>query len=118
MPPPALPTSEQVDSKPKKRLDTPLAAMLPSKYENTDVTELFPDFRHDKVNLTKTESKFIIMINRFFGFRGCSDLGSQAACRKFGEAFAKDGKRKSIKIAGRIPVRIKTLVKESLKAGL
>lgn len=34
----------------KKKLDTPLAAMLPSKYANVDVTELFPDFRHGKVN--------------------------------------------------------------------
>ncbi|KAK4872343.1 hypothetical protein RN001_014372 [Aquatica leii] len=33
----------------KKKLDTPLAAMLPSKYQNIDVTELFPDFRHGKV---------------------------------------------------------------------
>ncbi|KOB67304.1 Transcription initiation factor TFIID subunit 1 [Operophtera brumata] len=31
-------------------LDTPLAAMLPSKYANVDVTELFPDFRPDKVS--------------------------------------------------------------------
>ena len=33
----------------KKKLNTPLAAMLPSKYENLDVTDLFPDFRPDKV---------------------------------------------------------------------
>jgi len=33
----------------KKKLDTPLATMLPSKYENVDVRELFPDFRPDKV---------------------------------------------------------------------
>lgn len=33
----------------KKRLDTPLAAMLPSKYENCDVTDIFPEFRHNKV---------------------------------------------------------------------
>lgn len=32
-----------------KKLDTPLAAMLPSKYANVDVRELFPDFRPDKV---------------------------------------------------------------------
>lgn len=54
MPPPAQPLENAGYPKPKRRLDTPLAAMLPSKYENTDVTELFPDFRHDKVNkLTK-----------------------------------------------------------------
>lgn len=33
----------------KKRKDTPLAAMLPSKYENLDVTQLFPNFRYDQV---------------------------------------------------------------------
>ncbi|XP_050421868.1 transcription initiation factor TFIID subunit 1-like [Adelges cooleyi] len=32
-----------------KRLETPLAAMLPSKYENVDVTTIFPDFRVGKV---------------------------------------------------------------------
>ena len=32
----------------KKRLNTPLAEMLPSKYENSDVTEFFPEFRVDK----------------------------------------------------------------------
>jgi len=33
----------------RRKLDTPLAAMLPSKYQNIDVTEIFPDFRVDKV---------------------------------------------------------------------
>lgn len=33
----------------EKKLETPLAAMLPSKYANIDVRELFPDFRPDKV---------------------------------------------------------------------
>lgn len=37
------------DAKNEKRLETPLAAMLPSKYANVDVRELFPDFRPDKV---------------------------------------------------------------------
>lgn len=37
-----------------KRLETPLAAMLPSKYENVDVTTLFPDFRVGKVILIHT----------------------------------------------------------------
>jgi transcription initiation factor TFIID subunit 1 len=32
-----------------KRLDTPLGAMLPQKYADVDVTDLFPDFRQDKV---------------------------------------------------------------------
>lgn len=58
MPPPPTPalakTAEQNISdtetgEMKKRLDTPLAAMLPSKYADVDVTELFPDFRHGKV---------------------------------------------------------------------
>ncbi|XP_013119085.1 transcription initiation factor TFIID subunit 1 isoform X2 [Stomoxys calcitrans] len=33
----------------ERKLDTPLADMLPSKYANVDVRELFPDFRPDKV---------------------------------------------------------------------
>lgn len=33
-----------------RKLETPLAAMLPSKYANVEVTELFPDFRPDKVS--------------------------------------------------------------------
>lgn len=32
----------------KKRLDTPLAEMLPSKYADCDVTEIFPEFRPNK----------------------------------------------------------------------
>uniref|UniRef100_T1J1P4 Transcription initiation factor TFIID subunit 1 n=1 Tax=Strigamia maritima TaxID=126957 RepID=T1J1P4_STRMM len=32
-----------------KKLKTPLAAMLPSKYANMDVQELFPEFRHGQV---------------------------------------------------------------------
>lgn len=34
---------------PERKLGTPLADMLPSKYANVDVCELFPDFRPDKV---------------------------------------------------------------------
>ncbi|XP_068631569.1 transcription initiation factor TFIID subunit 1 [Battus philenor] len=49
MPPPST-VPKQKSEKPKK-LETPLAAMLPSKYANVDVTELFPDFRPDKVLL-------------------------------------------------------------------
>ncbi|XP_030020533.1 transcription initiation factor TFIID subunit 1 isoform X3 [Manduca sexta] len=48
MPPPS--TVPHKSERPKK-LETPLAAMLPSKYANVDVTELFPDFRPDKVLL-------------------------------------------------------------------
>lgn len=57
MPPPPVPIntdhaneSSGDDSENKKKLETPLAAMLPSKYADIDVTELFPDFRHGKVN--------------------------------------------------------------------
>ncbi|KAH8381371.1 hypothetical protein KR093_003697 [Drosophila rubida] len=32
-----------------RRLDTPLADILPSKYQNVDVCQLFPDFRPQKV---------------------------------------------------------------------
>lgn len=37
------------DREADRKLETPLAAMLPSKYANVDVRELFPDFRPDKV---------------------------------------------------------------------
>lgn len=33
----------------ERKLDTPLAAMLPSKYADVDVRDLFPDFSQDKV---------------------------------------------------------------------
>ncbi|XP_072931963.1 transcription initiation factor TFIID subunit 1 [Epargyreus clarus] len=49
MPPPSS-VPKHKSERPKK-LETPLAAMLPSKYANVDVTELFPDFRPDKVLL-------------------------------------------------------------------
>ncbi|XP_001845437.2 transcription initiation factor TFIID subunit 1 isoform X1 [Culex quinquefasciatus] len=54
MPPPSAPVSgaEEISSerpKVERKLDTPLAAMLPSKYVDVDVRELFPDFRPDKV---------------------------------------------------------------------
>lgn len=61
MPPPPIPvkdehnvnqsygTSSDDGDQNKRKLETPLAAMLPSKYADVDVTELFPDFRHGKV---------------------------------------------------------------------
>ncbi|XP_054274106.1 transcription initiation factor TFIID subunit 1-like [Macrosteles quadrilineatus] len=55
MPPPPMPDANKEGSEDlsedgqSKKLETPLAAMLPSKYANVDVRELFPDFRHDKV---------------------------------------------------------------------
>ncbi|XP_063240070.1 transcription initiation factor TFIID subunit 1 isoform X2 [Bacillus rossius redtenbacheri] len=54
MPPPRQPPSDgdmsaESQAERRRRLETPLAAMLPSKYAEVDVTELFPDFRIDKV---------------------------------------------------------------------
>lgn len=55
MPPPPAPSDNETDTPRelaesyRRKLETPLAAMLPSKYANIDVTELFPDFRPDKV---------------------------------------------------------------------
>ncbi|RLU17198.1 hypothetical protein DMN91_011267 [Ooceraea biroi] len=55
MPPPPVPeekealTAEEVEAARQRKLETPLASMLPSKYANIDVTELFPDFRANKV---------------------------------------------------------------------
>lgn len=55
MPPPPAPEgnkcqfSDDMESEEMKRLKTPLASMLPSKYVNVNVTELFPDFRPNKV---------------------------------------------------------------------
>lgn len=53
-PPPAPNTNENAETNSegveKRKLDTPLAAMLPSKYADIDVTQLFPDFRHGKVS--------------------------------------------------------------------
>lgn len=54
MPPPPLPrTSEAGATTPpgeRRKPITPLAAMLPSKYANIDVREIFPDFRADAVS--------------------------------------------------------------------
>ena len=55
MPPPPVPsekeseTNEEFESEESRRLRTPLASMLPSKYANVNVTEFFPDFRPNKV---------------------------------------------------------------------
>ncbi|XP_017772378.1 PREDICTED: transcription initiation factor TFIID subunit 1 isoform X3 [Nicrophorus vespilloides] len=48
MPPPPAPKLENC-SDDKKKFETPLAAMRPSKYADIDVTEFFPDFRHGDV---------------------------------------------------------------------
>lgn len=53
MPPPpevAVPTPSSATANRRKQLNTPLASMLPEKYANTEITELFPDFREDKVS--------------------------------------------------------------------
>lgn len=39
------------DNEDNKKLETPLAAMLPSKYAGVDVRDLFPDFRFGKVRI-------------------------------------------------------------------
>lgn len=55
MPPPPIPeeketlTAEEMEAARQRKLETPLASMLPSKYANINVTELFPDFRTNKV---------------------------------------------------------------------
>ncbi|XP_068208830.1 transcription initiation factor TFIID subunit 1 [Palaemon carinicauda] len=54
MPPPPLPRCSEggnaaLSLADRKKLTTPLAAMLPSKYLNIDVREIFPDFRSDSV---------------------------------------------------------------------
>lgn len=55
MPPPLVPVSKpavsasEPNDEVKKKLVTPLAAMLPEKYRNVDVREFFPEFRFGKV---------------------------------------------------------------------
>ncbi|XP_058793259.1 transcription initiation factor TFIID subunit 1-like [Phymastichus coffea] len=55
MPPPPVPeekeplTAEEETLVMQRKLETPLASVLPSKYINVDVTELFPHFRPQKV---------------------------------------------------------------------
>ncbi|KAJ8667283.1 hypothetical protein QAD02_008945 [Eretmocerus hayati] len=55
MPPPPVPeekealTPEEAEAARRRKLETPLASMLPSKYANVSVTEIFPDFRPGKV---------------------------------------------------------------------
>lgn len=55
---------ESDDAKRDKKLETPLGAMLPSKYADVDVTEIFPDFRQDKV----------LRFSRLFGYGKFSSL--------------------------------------------
>lgn len=54
MPPPLVPVSKpsllSIEESRKRKLETPLAAMLPEKYANLDVREFFPDFRMGKVS--------------------------------------------------------------------
>lgn len=55
MPPPPVPSDKRSDGEEEseealaKKRETPLASMLPSKYAGVNVTEIFPDFRMDKV---------------------------------------------------------------------
>ena len=57
MPPPPPPNVDannvnelQDETEYPRKPNTPLAAMLPTKYLNVDVQELFPDFRQDSVS--------------------------------------------------------------------
>lgn len=45
----AAESKRMIDKMNDRKRETPLGAMLPSKYAEVDVTELFPDFRQDKV---------------------------------------------------------------------
>ena len=47
-------TSSSSSSKPEYR---PLAGMLPEKYKDLDVKELFPEFRHNKVRMACSNSR-------------------------------------------------------------
>ncbi|CAG7727818.1 unnamed protein product [Allacma fusca] len=52
MPPPPVPPAKGAklsDGSFEKKLETPLAAMLPSKYVGINITTVFPDFRPDKI---------------------------------------------------------------------
>lgn len=64
-PPQGSSTHDENDTdKRDKKLETPLGAMLPSKYADVDVTEIFPDFRQDKV----------LRFSRLFGYGKFSSL--------------------------------------------
>lgn len=50
--PPPLPepiTAEEAEEIKRRKMETPLAAMLPPKYANVHVIKLFPDFRPNRV---------------------------------------------------------------------
>ncbi|XP_059084202.1 transcription initiation factor TFIID subunit 1-like [Tigriopus californicus] len=49
IPKPASEPSIKVEAPPVKRDHRPLASMLPAKYKDVDVQELFPEFRHGQV---------------------------------------------------------------------
>ena len=55
MPPPSVipakPKAETESTSPSKPEYKPLAGMLPEKYKDVDVKELFPEFRHNKVRV-------------------------------------------------------------------
>lgn len=46
---PSTPSSAGTPESSHKHLDTPLAAMLPDKYKDVDVKDIFPEFRKDQV---------------------------------------------------------------------
>lgn len=82
MPPPPLPPvkdeaelNNNVESKkePVEVPSRPLANMLPSKYKDMDVTNLFPEFRHGQVSI----KLFRVFVVSFVASQDCL-LASQA----------------------------------------
>lgn len=60
-PPPVNVSAESVvDSSRKRKLQTPLAAMLPEKYANIDVREFFAEFREGKVSNSKHDVRLLM----------------------------------------------------------
>lgn len=91
MPPPPLPSDSEIAQEKKdeaeankRKLETPLAAMLPSKYAGVKVTDLFPDFRQDKV----------LRFSRLFG------AGKPSSLPQIWRSIRKKRKRKRHKEGG------------------
>ena len=71
-PPPAVGGTGAAPPPPprRKQLNTPLGAMLPEKYASVEITDLFPDFREDKVCAASVESQ------------GYADGSFESVCKK------------------------------------
>lgn len=88
-----------------KRLETPLAAMLPTKYENVDVTTLFPDFRVGKVIFISYNIYFwyiTLLIFLIDNHSRCSDFQdylspiNQVDYLKYGEMLKQKEKKENL----------------------